>query len=220
MRLRLQVRDRSGHELPVAFYPESGERPSPEQFKKGYPHQHYFLDMTIGIRQEDMNLIQVRPQRLEQYSADSLGYSMSTGGCHQTQRHNCFTTGMLSNLQTTRKVAIQMRRLRTALVLWQGAYQTFSAETWLAHKYEGLSEDRLDSTRPQSQLQRVQNGSTSVDTGLAVARRLSLFSSIGNVLASVHHATRTLPLSVSPLPRRNTEVSHTCVQSRRDVPLN
>lgn len=126
IRLRLHVRDRSGQEFSVAFYPESGETPTPEQFKKGhtiailYPHQHYFLDMTTGIRQEDMNLIQVRLQRLEQYSAHLVGYSLPTSGCHQTQRYNGFATCMLPDVQTASEVAVEMRPLQTALVLRPG----------------------------------------------------------------------------------------------------
>lgn len=68
IRLRLHVRDRAGDEFPVAFYPKDTEEPTPEQYKIGhtiailYPHQHYFLDMTTGIRQEDMRSIQVSLQ--------------------------------------------------------------------------------------------------------------------------------------------------------------
>lgn len=74
IRLRLHVRDRAGHEFPVAFHPEGGERPTPENYRIGhtiailYPHQHNFMDMTTGIRQEDMCTIQVRPQWPQQTS--------------------------------------------------------------------------------------------------------------------------------------------------------
>ena len=65
IRLRLFVRDKSGYEFPVAFHPEGDEEPTLDQYRKGhtiailYPHQHGFMDMTIGIRQENMHNIQV-----------------------------------------------------------------------------------------------------------------------------------------------------------------
>lgn len=85
MRLRLRVRDRSGHEFPVAFYPEGLEKPTPEHYKIGhtiailYPHQHYFLDMTTGIRQEDTQSIQVTLGLWQESFADIIGHPTSFG---------------------------------------------------------------------------------------------------------------------------------------------
>lgn len=65
IRLRLTVRDKSGNIFPVAFHPEGAEMPALEKYKIGftiailYPHQHHFLDMSTGIRQEYMENIQV-----------------------------------------------------------------------------------------------------------------------------------------------------------------
>ena len=89
IRLRLRVRDRAGHEFPIAFYPEGGEQPVSENFRIGhtmvilYPHQHHFMDMTIGIRQKDMRTIQVRPQKQQPNSTDLLEHSSFVSGCHQ-----------------------------------------------------------------------------------------------------------------------------------------
>jgi len=65
IRLRLHVRDKSGHEVPIAFYPKGEEEPTLDQYRKGYtvailyPHQHGFMDMTVGTRQEKMHHIKV-----------------------------------------------------------------------------------------------------------------------------------------------------------------
>jgi|SRR5690242_14642034 len=65
-RLRLWVKDRSGHEFPIAFYIEEEERClDPSRFQKGrtvailYAEQHGFLDMSVGIRQETMSTVEV-----------------------------------------------------------------------------------------------------------------------------------------------------------------
>lgn len=58
LRLRLIVKDKSGTQFPIAFHLETDEDPEPHRFRVGdtiailYPHQHSFLDMTVGIRQE------------------------------------------------------------------------------------------------------------------------------------------------------------------------
>ena len=63
MRLQLHVRDKSGHEFPVAFHREGYEEPALDQYRKDYtvailyPYQHRFIDITIGIRQEDIYYI-------------------------------------------------------------------------------------------------------------------------------------------------------------------
>ena len=64
IRLRLIVRDKSGHNFPIAFYLDDEDVDS-SQFRVGYtvailyPHQHGFLDMTTGIRQEGKDTLQV-----------------------------------------------------------------------------------------------------------------------------------------------------------------
>ncbi len=66
LRLRLIVRDRLGKDFVVAFYPDHGEDVDSKRYQKGYTvailyaHQHGFLDQTMGIRQEDLDTIQVR----------------------------------------------------------------------------------------------------------------------------------------------------------------
>lgn len=71
IRLRLQVKDKDGHEFLIAFYLEpdnTGLHPS--DFHQGhtvailYPHQHGFLDLSVGIRQEEITRVQVIPLSL------------------------------------------------------------------------------------------------------------------------------------------------------------
>ena len=63
-RLRLTVKDRSGKTFPVAFYLED-DSTAPIQCRVGdtiailYANQHGFLDMTVGIRQEEMCTVKV-----------------------------------------------------------------------------------------------------------------------------------------------------------------
>jgi hypothetical protein len=59
-RLRLFTKDKSGVEFPIAFYlDEAYTEPDLNLFQVGrtisilYPHQHGFLDLTVGIRQEE-----------------------------------------------------------------------------------------------------------------------------------------------------------------------
>jgi hypothetical protein len=66
LRLRLQVRDKVGREVPVSFYTnDRGMEPSISHVRPGntvailYPHQHPFLDLSVGIRQEDITTIKV-----------------------------------------------------------------------------------------------------------------------------------------------------------------
>jgi hypothetical protein len=65
-RLTLRVRDKAGQEIPVSFYTENrGQELVVSGLRTGqtiailYAHQHGFLDMTVGIRQEDMSTIKV-----------------------------------------------------------------------------------------------------------------------------------------------------------------
>jgi hypothetical protein len=66
IRLRLIVKDKSGHEFPVAFYTDDKMGGfDVALLKKGhtimilYAHQHYFLDFTIGIRVEEFGSTKV-----------------------------------------------------------------------------------------------------------------------------------------------------------------
>ncbi|KAL5400700.1 hypothetical protein PMIN03_012148 [Paraphaeosphaeria minitans] len=66
IRLRLWVKDRTGHEFPVLFYIEDDQCwLDPTRFRKGqtiailYAEQHYFFDTTVGIRQENTSTIEV-----------------------------------------------------------------------------------------------------------------------------------------------------------------
>jgi hypothetical protein len=65
LRLRLTVRDKSGAEIPVAFHVDNAVDLGPTPYQTGhtiavlYAHQHGFLDGSVGIRQEDLNSIQV-----------------------------------------------------------------------------------------------------------------------------------------------------------------
>lgn len=67
-RVRLTVRDKAGTTVPVAFYTDGrGNEFAPSQLQPGntvailYAHCHAFLDFTVGIRQEEYNLIKVHP---------------------------------------------------------------------------------------------------------------------------------------------------------------
>ncbi|KAH7042190.1 hypothetical protein B0J12DRAFT_673969 [Macrophomina phaseolina] len=101
VRLRLLVRDRSGAEFPVAFYLED-ESLSVDygSFQKGhtvailYPHQHGFLDLTVGIRQEVMSAIKAIPFPLHRLLdlSDKLqaqkALSENTRACHTCQKES------------------------------------------------------------------------------------------------------------------------------------
>lgn len=70
IRLRLVVRDKSGGQFPVAFYLDNDEVFNPSLYQIGnkiavlYPHQHGFLDMTVGLRLETMKHIHVSTCRI------------------------------------------------------------------------------------------------------------------------------------------------------------
>ena len=69
-RLRLLVRDKSGEDFFVNFHLDNDEAFDPSQYQVGHtiavlrPHQHRFLDSTVGIRQEETDSIQVRISQL------------------------------------------------------------------------------------------------------------------------------------------------------------
>jgi hypothetical protein len=67
LRLRFIVRDKAGITVPIAFHTEGrGTEFSPFQLQPGYTvailyaHQHHFLDLTTGVRQEEYYGIKVR----------------------------------------------------------------------------------------------------------------------------------------------------------------
>jgi len=67
LRLRLIVKDKAGHQLPIAFYTdERGEELDRALLRKGYTvsilyaEHHGFMDMTEGIRHEAQSNIKVR----------------------------------------------------------------------------------------------------------------------------------------------------------------
>jgi hypothetical protein len=68
IRVRLIVRDKAGATVPVAFYTDGrGTEFMPSQLQPGYTvailyaHQHNFLDLTTGIRQEVYYAVKVGP---------------------------------------------------------------------------------------------------------------------------------------------------------------
>jgi hypothetical protein len=67
-RVRLVAKDKSGEEFPIAFYLDNGANQDFSILQKGhtvailYAEQHHFLDMTVGIRQEDTASIRVSSQ--------------------------------------------------------------------------------------------------------------------------------------------------------------
>ena len=66
MRMRLIVKDKRGHEIPVVFHtPARGDELDPRHVQKGftlailYAVQHGFLDMSVGIRHESRTALRV-----------------------------------------------------------------------------------------------------------------------------------------------------------------
>lgn len=67
-RVRLIVKDKAGHQLPVAFYTETrGREIAASMLRFGrtvailYAAKHVFMDGTAGIRHEDLTRLQVNP---------------------------------------------------------------------------------------------------------------------------------------------------------------
>ncbi|KAF5627838.1 mynd finger and set [Fusarium sp. NRRL 25303] len=67
-RVRLTVKDRDGLEIPIAIYTESrGVELGPSNLQVGntiiifYAVKHLFMDMTIGIRHEDLQYLKIFP---------------------------------------------------------------------------------------------------------------------------------------------------------------
>ncbi|KAG4252943.1 hypothetical protein FPRO03_08392 [Fusarium proliferatum] len=72
LRVRLTVKDRDGLEIPIAIYTESrGVELGPSNLQVGntivilYAVKHLFMDMTIGIRHEDLQYLKIFPISLD-----------------------------------------------------------------------------------------------------------------------------------------------------------
>ena len=78
---KVVVRDRDGQaDIPIAFYPEEGSFDyatvkNGHTFCAMFALQHYFLDMSIGLRIEDLNLVKVIPCSLDTLFAISTKFS-------------------------------------------------------------------------------------------------------------------------------------------------
>ena len=94
MRKRVVVTDRDGHaEIPIFFYPESGSFDY-STVKNGHTfcamlaQQHHFLDMSTGLRIEDLDLVKVIPCSLDNLFAISTKLSqcadVTCWGCGET----------------------------------------------------------------------------------------------------------------------------------------
>ncbi|KAH7205909.1 hypothetical protein DER44DRAFT_317826 [Fusarium oxysporum] len=72
LRVKLTVKDRDGLEIPVAIYTEArGVEIGPSNLQVGntvaifYAVKHLFMDMTIGIRHEDLQYLKIFPISLD-----------------------------------------------------------------------------------------------------------------------------------------------------------
>ncbi|KAI8260488.1 hypothetical protein K4K58_001894 [Colletotrichum sp. SAR11_239] len=96
LRVRLVARDREGESLVIAFYPDNDatEVLDTSKLRVGhtiallYPHQHYFLDGTQGVRVEDVSTCRVFPVKLAELfriNSDLCAYTGPLGTlkkCH------------------------------------------------------------------------------------------------------------------------------------------
>jgi len=99
LRLRLTVRDKAGVMVPIAFYTEGrGSEFALSRLQPGhtiailYAHQHDFLDLTTGIRQEECCEVKILPlalaellklnDRVRQYSTELEG-KRTCHGCNK-----------------------------------------------------------------------------------------------------------------------------------------
>ncbi len=87
LRNRVFVRDHSGRDnIPISFYPERGLFDF-KTLRKGHTicallaEQHYFLDMTIGLRVEGLDTVKVIPCGLDDLFALSTFYSECKNAC-------------------------------------------------------------------------------------------------------------------------------------------
>ncbi|KAF3802773.1 hypothetical protein GCG54_00014007 [Colletotrichum gloeosporioides] len=98
LRIRLVARDREGESLVIAFYPDNDatEVLDTTKLKVGhtiallYPHQHYFLDGTQGVRVEDVSTCRVFPVKLAELFRINSGLCAYTGTLGTPKKcHSC-----------------------------------------------------------------------------------------------------------------------------------
>jgi len=112
IRLRLVAKDKTGHEIVIAFYPPASDPGvDPKRFKVGhtiailYPYRHEFLDRTKGIRIENSKHAQVIPLPLknvfalsdkvqEQNSQVDGQYPCQACGTRKTSLMKCAKCGL------------------------------------------------------------------------------------------------------------------------------
>ncbi len=109
LRNRVLVRDRSGRDhIPVAFYPESGSFDF-KTLKKGHTvcviqaQQHHFLDLSLGLRIENLDTIRVIPCAL-----DDL-FTLST--FYFERKNTCWACGKKATADTKEAaIAIELKK--------------------------------------------------------------------------------------------------------------
>jgi hypothetical protein len=96
IRPRILARDKIGAEFPIAFYLKDDEVFDPSLYQKRstiailYAHQHDFLDRSVGIRQEDMDNIQVSMcQAFQDRWLSIKDHSISPCRCAKFERQDC-----------------------------------------------------------------------------------------------------------------------------------
>ena len=94
LRNRVNVRDRNGQDnINISFYPESGTF-NFRTLKRGHTicviqaQQHYFLDMSIGLRIECLDSVKVIPCGLSDLFALSKHYSQNANSCWECGKAN------------------------------------------------------------------------------------------------------------------------------------
>ncbi|KAM0553375.1 hypothetical protein ACHAPJ_007389 [Fusarium lateritium] len=114
-RLRLIVKDRDGHQFPIAFYTDSrGREIGPSMLRVGhtvvvlYGEQHGFLDLSVGIRHEEQKALKVFPVSLDDLmllSDKVQTYSVLADGkrtCHGCNKES-------ASLMKTAKLVLGLR---------------------------------------------------------------------------------------------------------------
>ncbi|EXA01920.1 hypothetical protein NW765_003500 [Fusarium oxysporum] len=106
LRVKLTVKDRDGLEIPVAIYTEAlGVEIGPSNLQVGntvaifYAVKHLFMDMTIGIRHEDLQYLKIFP-----ISVDNM-MQLSD----RVQTHATLTDGMRTCHACSKKSAKLMK---------------------------------------------------------------------------------------------------------------
>ncbi len=100
LRNRVIVRDRSGRDnIPIFFYPEGGSFDF-KTLKNGHTvcviqaQRHHFLDLSIGLRVEDLDTVKVIPCGLDDLFALSTFYSECKNACWACGKKNGDTTAV------------------------------------------------------------------------------------------------------------------------------